>query len=75
MSGDRKFFYVGFILEAAEIARENLNTKIISVVRHLNFSPAVVGDFYLDGLDYEGLDFWYEDAMRSEDELKAKTDK
>jgi len=45
---------------------------IKSVVREYHFSPATVGDFYLDDQDYEGLEFWYNDVIEIQRQLKEK---
>jgi len=34
-----------------------------SVVREHHWSPAHVGDLFIDQIDYLGLEFWYEDVI------------
>lgn len=46
---------------------------IVTVVREHHFSPDVLGDFYLDALDYTGLEFWFEDVVQCSKEIKAKS--
>lgn len=48
---------------------------IISVVDEFKFSPATVGDFYLDSTDYKGLGFWYNAVLESARELKKMQNK
>lgn len=43
---------------------------IRSVVREHHWSPQIVGDFFIDGEDMEGLEFWYNDLNESHKELK-----
>lgn len=50
-----------------------MDNMIKSVVREHHFSPAVLGDFYLDAIDYQGLVFWYDDVVKVSEELKAKS--
>jgi hypothetical protein len=48
---------------------------IKSVVREYHFSPATVGDFYLDEIDFNGLRFWYDDVLEIHEAMKKKTPK
>lgn len=48
---------------------------IKSVVREHHWSPRIVGDFFIDGEDYDGLEFWYTDLVEAHKELKSKTEK
>lgn len=43
---------------------------IRSVVREYKWSPADVGDLFLDEVDYTGLVFWYKDVKTVHAELK-----
>jgi hypothetical protein len=43
---------------------------IKTVVREHHFSPAQVGDFYLDAQDYQGLEWYYNDVRQVMDEMK-----
>jgi hypothetical protein len=45
---------------------------IKSVVREYKWSPAIVGDLFLDEIDFEGLVFWYKDTKEIEKALKPK---
>jgi len=45
---------------------------IKSVVREYKWSPAIVGDLFLDNIDYGGLIFWYKDTKEIEAALKPK---
>jgi hypothetical protein len=45
---------------------------IKSVVREHHWSPAIVGDFYIDEIDHEGLEFWYNDVKEVSESLKEK---
>jgi hypothetical protein len=45
---------------------------IKSVVREYHFLPATVGNFYLDPIDFDGLEFWYQDAVDLHNEMKKK---
>jgi hypothetical protein len=48
---------------------------IKSVVREHHFSPFEINDFYLDGIDFYGLEFYYEDIKELNSELKMKNKK
>ena len=45
---------------------------IKTVVREHHFSPAQVGDFYFDAIDYQGLEWYYDDICKVIDEMKKK---
>jgi hypothetical protein len=45
---------------------------IKSVVREHHWSPAIVGDFYMEEESYHGLEFWYNDVKEVHDSLKKK---
>jgi hypothetical protein len=42
------------------------------VVREHHWSPAEVGDFYIDAIDYHGLEFWYDDVTQMHEDLNKK---
>lgn len=46
-----------------------------TVVREYHWSPAIVGDFYIDDIDLEGLEFWYNDILEMHDQLKRSLPK
>jgi hypothetical protein len=48
---------------------------IRTVVREHKWSPAIVGDLFLDEKDFEGLVFWYKDILKVNKELEAKLPK
>lgn len=48
---------------------------IKTVVREHNWSPEIIGDLFIDGQDYLGLEFWYTDVCQVSAELTAKTTK
>ena len=58
-----------------EIADENLNNVIRSVVREHHWEPEVVGSLFIDRQDYEGLYYWYDDVVASNEELKKLNSK
>ena len=43
-----------------------------SIVREHHWSPAIVGDFYLDDIDTDGLEFWFNDLIEYYAELRNK---
>lgn len=45
---------------------------IISVAREFHWPPSILGGFFIDGQDFEGLEFWYEDCVKVNEELKNK---
>lgn len=49
-----------------------MNNIIKSVVREHHFSPAEIDAFFLDDIDYHGLEFWYNDVRQVSKELKEK---
>lgn len=48
---------------------------IKSVVREHHWSPEVISSLYLDGVDYFGLEWWYNDSKEVEESLKSKKPK
>jgi hypothetical protein len=49
---------------------------ILTVVREFHWAPSIVGALYIDAEDYEGLEYWYNDVVKTNKELnpKAKDD-
>lgn len=45
---------------------------IKSVVREFHWAPSVVGALYFDSIDYEGLEYWYDDVVQVHKEFKPK---
>lgn len=45
---------------------------IKNVVREHSWSPTIVGDLFLDEVDYQGLIFWEKDVKEVEKALKPK---
>jgi hypothetical protein len=45
---------------------------IKTVVREHHWSPEIIGDLFIDGQDYEGLEYWYDDIMEVITELNKK---
>lgn len=45
---------------------------VISVVRNHHFTPDVIDGFFLDAVDYHGLEFWYNEATEAEESIKPK---
>jgi hypothetical protein len=43
-----------------------------TVVREYHWSPAIVGDFYIDDMDVEGLEFWYNDIIEMHEAIKKE---
>jgi hypothetical protein len=52
-----------------------LEAKIKTVIREHHFSPAQVGDFYLDRIDYSGLYWYYDDVVAVMAQMKKKQSK
>jgi hypothetical protein len=43
-----------------------------SVVREYKWSPDVIGNLYVDEVDYQALIYWYNDVLVINKELKSK---
>ena len=43
-----------------------------SVVREHHFTPAVIDAFFIDAIDWHGLEYWYNDVKEVNESLKAK---
>ena len=46
---------------------------IKSVVRTYNWTPTDIESLYLDGIDFLGLEYWYDDAAEVDQEITAET--
>ncbi len=46
-----------------------------SVVREFQWLPTEIGSLFIDGIDYLGLEYWYNDVAEVSKELKQKTAK
>jgi len=49
-----------------------MKSAIVSVVGEYNWSPAIVGDLFLDNIDYKGLVFWFNVCKETERKYKEK---
>jgi hypothetical protein len=45
---------------------------IVSVVRAHNWAPDIMGALFVDGQDYEGLEFWYDEVKQAMEETTKK---
>lgn len=45
---------------------------IRSVVRQYNWPFFIIDRLYLDDIDHRGLEFWYDDVIKMNAELKKK---
>lgn len=45
------------------------------MVREHHYSPAELGDFYLDAVDFYGLEYWYNDVVSMHEEMKKASKK
>lgn len=45
---------------------------IKSVVNQYNWSPLIMGDFFIDRIDHLGLEYWYEEVKHITKELTPK---
>lgn len=48
---------------------------IKTVVREHHWAPSVVGALFFDKGEYDSLDFWYNDIVTVDKEMKEKTKK
>lgn len=46
-----------------------------SVVRNYHWTPDIIGSLFFDAEDYEGLEYWYNDVVEQEKDMKAATRK
>lgn len=46
-----------------------------SVVREHKWTPQVINSLYLDDTDYFGLEWWYNDVCKVNEEMKSKNKK
>lgn len=51
---------------------ESVENIIKTVVREHHFSPLEIDAFFLDEKDHWGIEFWYNDIKKVNDELKTK---
>lgn len=54
---------------------DTLGNMIKTVVREHHWSPEIIGDLFIDGIDHEGLEYWYNDVCEAIAELKKEKDK
>lgn len=45
---------------------------IKTVAREFKWPPEVIGGLFIDGIDFKGLDFWYNDVKEVVKELTPK---
>ena len=43
-----------------------------SVAREFHWPPDVLGGFFVDDIDYNGLEYWYNDCVEMSKEIKEK---
>lgn len=43
-----------------------------SIAREFHWPPEIIGGFFIDDLDFFGLEFWYNDCVEMEKEFKSK---
>lgn len=48
---------------------------IRSVVREHDWPPHIVGGLFVDAVDYEGLEFWYEDCVEMNKKMEESKSK
>ncbi len=51
---------------------EDLENKIKSIIREHHFGPSIIDAFFLDAIDYNGLDFYYNDIKEVNREIENK---
>jgi len=51
---------------------ESIDNVIKTVVREHHWRPSEIESLYLDGTDFFGLLYWYEDISEVNNELKTK---
>lgn len=71
------FFYdIPFDLETIEkdleIIEKNFHTTIKNVVRETKWAPEIIGALFFDDIDYLGIDYWNNDIIQVNGELKPK---
>jgi len=52
-----------------------LDVMIKSVVRLYHFTPTDISKMYVDTVDYNGLEYWYNDAKDYNEEIKKGSKK
>jgi hypothetical protein len=58
--------------EAAEVASKNFDAIIKTVVRENKWAPDIIGALFVDEIDFHGLEYWYNDSVEMDKELKNK---
>lgn len=58
-----------------EIDDVSLKNMVISVVRDTKWPPDVIGGLFIDGIDYMGLEYWYDDVKQVSEEMEEKFSK
>jgi hypothetical protein len=48
---------------------------ITSVVNEYKWSPAIIGDFFIDNHDFEGLEFWYDEVIKIDQKINNNKNK
>lgn len=72
-AGNRFFFYLSSVSsEVAEIAEQNFHNIIKTVVREYKWPPEVIGGFFFDDHDFDGIEYWYEDILKVNTELESR---
>lgn len=49
----------------------NMQNMIISIVREFHWDPITIGSLFIDNKDEFGIEFWYEDIMKTSQQLKS----
>lgn len=67
----RDFFsLIGEDSEGNEV--DGLEIMIKNVVREHHWPPHIIGGFFIDDQDYEGLEYWHNDVVKVNKELSPK---
>ncbi len=45
---------------------------IVSVAREFHWPPSIIGGFFIDDDDLQGLGFWYNDCIKISESIKPK---
>lgn len=48
---------------------------IKSIIREHHLTPCVIDAFFLDAIDYHGIEWWYNDIIEADKQLKASLPK
>lgn len=54
------------------VDNDSLDNMIKTIVSEYHFSPSEISKMYVDNLDFQGIQFWYDECVRLNELRKPK---